>query len=153
LQKKCPDFPQYLSKEKEEELMKIAAAIVAPGKGILAADESPGSVAKRFSGIGVENTEENRRLYRQLLFTAPNLNQNISGVIMFHETFYHKTDAGVPFTKLLIDQGIVPGIKVDTGVVNLAGTDGESTTQGVYPYCNYLNNLTPTLTLIPSFLQ
>ena len=123
-------FPQYLSTEKEEELKKIAAAIVAPGKGILAADESTGSIAKRFVGIGVENTEENRRLYRQLLFTTPGLNEHISGVIMFHETFYHKTDAGVPFPKVLIDQGIIPGIKVDTGVVNLAGTDGESTTQG-----------------------
>lgn len=68
-----PKFAQYLSKEKEEELTRIAAAIVAPGKGILAADESTGSIAKRFNSIGVENTEENRRQYRQLLFSSPGL--------------------------------------------------------------------------------
>ena len=68
-----PKFAQYLTKEKEEELARIANAIVAPGKGILAADESTGSIAKRFSSIGVDNTEENRRLYRQLLFSAPGL--------------------------------------------------------------------------------
>ncbi|OWF54360.1 fructose-bisphosphate aldolase-like [Mizuhopecten yessoensis] len=127
-----PTFPQYLSPEKEEELRKIANAIVAPGKGILAADESTGSVGKRFAPINVENTEENRRRYRELLFTTDNaISENISGVIMFHETFYQKTAEGVPFTKVLQDKNIIPGIKVDKGVVPLMGTDNECTTQGL----------------------
>jgi len=89
-------YAQYLTKEKEDELRAIAAAIVAPGKGILAADESTGSMAKRLGPIGLENTEENRRIYRQLLFTADNsMAENISGVIMFHETLYQKTDDGL----------------------------------------------------------
>ncbi|KAL4224380.1 hypothetical protein ACF0H5_017833 [Mactra antiquata] len=126
-----PVFPSYLTPEQEEELRNIANAIVAPGKGILAADESTGTIAKRFAGIGVENTEENRRRYRELLFTAENVGENISGVILFHETLYHKTKDGVPFVKILNDKGIIPGIKVDKGMVVLAGTDGESTTQGL----------------------
>ncbi|XP_013413192.1 fructose-bisphosphate aldolase [Lingula anatina] len=127
-----PQFYQYLSKEQEKELARIANAIVAPGKGILAADESTGTIGKRFSPINVENTEENRRLYRQLLFTAPKeAAEHLSGVIMFHETLYHKTDDGTPFVKVLKDSGIIPGIKVDKGVVPLAGTDDECTTQGL----------------------
>ena len=105
----------YLTKEKEDELRSIANAIVAPGKGILAADESTGSMEKRMQSIGLENTEENRRKYRQLLFTAgggQELGRCISGVIMFHETFYQKTDDGKPFVELLKEQGIIPGIKV-----------------------------------------
>lgn len=87
---------------------------------------------KRLNSIGLENTEENRRKYRQLLFTAgADLNKYISGVIMFHETFYQKTDDGKPFTALLQEQGIIPGIKVDKGVVPMAGTIGEGTTQGL----------------------
>lgn len=86
---------------------------------------------KRFKGIGVENTEENRRQYRQLLFTGdPTLSKHISGVIMFHETFYQKTDDGTPFVKVLQNNGIIPGIKVDKGVVALPGTFNECTTQG-----------------------
>lgn len=113
-------------------MRQIANAIVAPGKGILAADESTGTVGKRFSQIGVENNEDNRRLYRQLLFTAgPELQKNISGIILFHETFYQKADDGTPFVKMLQDQNIIPGIKVDKGVVNLAGTANECTTQGL----------------------
>lgn len=127
-----PTFYQYLSKEKEDELRKIANAIVAPGKGILAADESTGTIGKRFAPIGLENNEENRRAYRQLLFSAgKELADNISGVILFHETFYQKDDAGVPFPQALNNLGIIPGIKVDKGVVNLAGTDNETTTQGL----------------------
>lgn len=125
-------FPQYLSKEQEDELRRIANAIVAPGKGILAADESTGTMGKRLSQISVENVEENRRKYRQLLFTAgKELANNISGVILFHETFYQKADDGTPFVKILNDLGIIPGIKVDKGVVPLGGTDGEGTTQGL----------------------
>jgi len=127
-----PTFPPCLTPEQEEELRKIANAIVAPGKGILAADESGSTIGKRFAGINVENNEENRRRYRELLFTSDDvLSQNISGVILFHETLYHKTKDGVPFVKILNDKGIIPGIKVDKGMVVLAGTDGESTTQGL----------------------
>ncbi|MTE28385.1 fructose-bisphosphate aldolase class I, partial [Winogradskyella sp. ZXX205] len=89
-----------------------------------------GSIAKRLSSIGAENTEENRRFYRQLLFTADEkVNPCIGGVITFHETLYHKTDDGVAFTKVIKDKGGVVGIKVDKGVVPLAGTNGETTTQ------------------------
>ncbi|PVD33048.1 hypothetical protein C0Q70_08496 [Pomacea canaliculata] len=127
-----PESAQYLSKEKEEELRNIANAIIAPGKGILAADESVGTCGKRLQGIGVENTEENRRAYRELLFTADkSLGDHISGVILFHETLYQKTSDGVPFVQCLKDRGIIPGIKVDKGVVPLAGTFNESTTQGL----------------------
>jgi len=111
----------------------IAEKIVAPGKGILAADESTGTIGNRFASIGVENTEENRRLYRQLLFSADErLESRISGVILFHETLYQKADDGTPFVKLISDKGILPGIKVDKGTVNLMGAeDGECTTQGL----------------------
>jgi fructose-bisphosphate aldolase class I len=125
-------YSQYLTPEQENELRQIANAIVAPGKGILAADESTGSMAKRLGPLGLENNEENRRLYRQLLFSADaQMAQYISGVIMFHETFYQKADDGTPFVKVLQSKGIIPGIKVDKGVVNLAGTIGEATTQGL----------------------
>jgi len=118
--------------ELQEELKKIANQIVTPGKGILAADESTATIGKRFASIGVENNEENRRLYRQLLFTADNrLEESISGVILYHETLYQKADDGTPFVQLLQKKGILPGIKVDTGVVNLMGSEGEGTTQGL----------------------
>ncbi|XP_037347902.1 fructose-bisphosphate aldolase C [Talpa occidentalis] len=121
-----------LSAGQKKELSDIALRIVAPGKGILAADESVGSMAKRLSQIGVENTEENRRLYRQVLFSADDrVKKCIGGVIFFHETLYQKDDNGVPFMRTIQDKGIVVGIKVDKGVVPLAGTDGESTTQGL----------------------
>lgn len=122
----------YLPKERQEELHKIAQAIVAPGKGILAADESTATIGKRFANIGLENNEENRRLYRQLLFSANQVvSDNISGVILFHETLYQKADDGTPFPVLLRQKGIIPGIKVDKGVVSLMGTEDESTTQGL----------------------
>lgn len=115
-----------------EELHKIASAIVAPGKGILAADESVSTAGKRLKDIGVENTEENRRRYRQLLFSCDNaLADNISGVILFHETVYQKTDDGTTFPELLKSKGIIPGIKVDKGVVPLFGSEDECTTQGL----------------------
>lgn len=91
-------------------------------------------MGKRLQQISVENTEENRRQYRQLLFTADDaVAKNISGVILFHETLYQKTDAGKPFVEVLQAKGIIPGIKVDKGVVPLAGTIGEGTTQGQLP--------------------
>lgn len=128
-----PRFGTYLSEEKKAELKRIANAIVAPGKGILAADESTGTMGKRLTDIKVENAEENRRLYRQLLFStqADLLSQHISGVILFHETFYQKDDQGRSFPELLKSIGVIPGIKVDKGVVPLAGSDGEVTTQGL----------------------
>uniref|UniRef100_A0A6I8SRE0 fructose-bisphosphate aldolase n=1 Tax=Xenopus tropicalis TaxID=8364 RepID=A0A6I8SRE0_XENTR len=121
-----------LSAEQKKELADIAQKIVAPGKGILAADESVGSMAKRLSGIGVDNIEENRRLYRQLLFKGDERMQEcIGGVIFFHETMYQQGDCGTNFVKMIKDKGIVVGIKVDKGVVPLAGTNGETTTQGL----------------------
>ncbi|XP_012693155.2 aldolase a, fructose-bisphosphate, b [Clupea harengus] len=124
-------FP-FLTPEQKKELSDIAHKIVAPGKGILAADESTGSVAKRFQSINTENTEENRRLYRQLLFTADKEVDNcIGGVILFHETLYQKADSGKTFAQVIKERGWVVGIKVDKGVVPLAGTNGETTTQGL----------------------
>lgn len=155
-----PHSYPFLTPEQKKELNDIAQRIVATGKGILAADEStgikkynfkkailvnrisqksviflfpqtPGSVAKRFQSINAENTEENRRLYRQLLFTADDsVVPCIGGVILFHETMYQKTDDGKPFPQYLKERGMVVGIKVDKGVVPLAGTNGETTTQG-----------------------
>ncbi|XP_071515903.1 fructose-bisphosphate aldolase-like [Panulirus ornatus] len=122
----------YPTPELQQELRNIANAIVAPGKGILAADESTGTMGKRLAGIGLENTEDNRRKYRQLLFTSDKeLGNHISGVILFHETLYQKTDDGRPFIDLIKQLGIIPGIKVDKGVVPLMGSEGESTTQGL----------------------
>lgn len=117
----------------QEELKKIALAIVAPGKGILAADESTATMGKRLQDIGVENNDENRRKYRQLLFTTdPKIGENVSGVILFHETLYQKADDGTPYTELLAKRNIIPGIKVDKGVVPLMGSEDECTTQGEF---------------------
>ncbi|KMZ06037.1 uncharacterized protein Dsimw501_GD18141, isoform B [Drosophila simulans] len=122
----------YPSKELQDELRDIAQRIVAPGKGILAADESGPTMGKRLQDIGVENTEDNRRAYRQLLFsTDPKLAENISGVILFHETLYQKADDGTPFAEILKKKGIILGIKVDKGVVPLFGSEDEVTTQGL----------------------
>lgn len=122
----------YPPKEVQDELQRIAQAIVAPGKGILAADESVSTMGKRLSDIGLENTDDYRRQYRQLLFTADDaVSTNISGVILFHETLYQKADDGTPFVELLKKKGIIPGIKVDKGVVNLMGSEDECTTQGL----------------------
>jgi len=122
----------YPSKENQDELRRIAQAIVAPGKGILAADESVGTMGKRLQDIGLENSDDARRQYRQLLFTTDDkLAENISGVILFHETLYQKTDDGTPFVDILKKKGIIPGIKVDSGVVDLLGSEDECTTQGL----------------------
>jgi len=121
-----------LSVEQENELRRIAEALVLPGKGLLAADESTGTIAKRLSSIGVENTEDNRRKYRQTLLCAPDaLAENISGVILYEETFRQNADCGTRFVDILKKKGIIPGIKLDLGVVPLAGTLGEGTTQGL----------------------
>ena len=115
----------------KEELIKTAKEICASGKGILAADESTGTIGSRFSAISVENTEENRKAYRELLFTAPEIEGSISGVIMFEETVDQATKDGENFVKLLAKRGIHTGIKLDKGLVVLAGTKGENATQGL----------------------
>ncbi len=115
----------------EKELRETARAMVAPGRGILAADESSGTIEKRFKTINVPSTEENRRAYRDLLFTTAGAAEFISGVILFDETIRQKTSDGRPFPKVLADQGIVPGIKVDTGAKALAGAPGEKVTEGL----------------------
>lgn len=101
------------------------------GRGILAADESSPTIAKRFASINVESTEEMRRAYREMLFTTPKLGQYINGVILYEETLGQSTKDGKPFTKLLMQEGILPGIKVDKGLVNLTNTKEEKVTQGL----------------------
>lgn len=114
-----------------EELCANARAIASTGKGILAADESTGTIGKRFDAIKVENVESNRQAYRQLLFQADGLEQYISGVILYEETLYQKADDGTPFVDILKSKGILPGIKVDKGIQPLYGTNGECVTQGI----------------------
>lgn len=114
------------------ELIQNARAISAKGKGILAADESTGTIGKRFKDINVENNQDNRRAYRELLFTTKGLNEYISGVILYEETLYDKcTDGTTPLVSHLTNNGILPGIKVDLGVQPLYGTNGETVTQGI----------------------
>ncbi|KAL5972400.1 hypothetical protein ACLOJK_041654 [Asimina triloba] len=113
-----------------EELIKTARHIGTPGKGILAADESTGTIGKRLAGINVENIESNRQCLRELLFTSPNALSYLSGVILFEETLYQKTSDGKPFVDVLNENGVIPGIKVDKGTVDIAGTNAETTTQG-----------------------
>ena len=108
-----------------------AEALLAPGKGILAADESEGTIKRRFDSIGLESTEDNRRAYRELLFTTPGIEQFISGVILFDETIRQSASDGTPFPKLLERQGIIPGIKVDKGAQPLAKAEGETITEGL----------------------
>jgi fructose-bisphosphate aldolase class I len=109
----------------------VAQAMVAPGKGILAADESTGTIEKRLAGIKVENTEDNRRAYRDMLFTTRGLSQYISGVILYDETLRQKAVNGTPFVEALAKNGILPGIKVDTGAKDLALCPKEQVTEGL----------------------
>jgi fructose-bisphosphate aldolase class I len=113
------------------ELARIAQAMVAKGKGILAADESGGTIKKRFDAIQLESTEEHRRAYREMLFTAPGAAESISGVILYDETLRQKTREGTPFPKYLTQQGMIPGIKVDMGAKPLAGFPAETITEGL----------------------
>jgi len=113
------------------DLQQTANAMVAPGKGILAADESSGTIEKRFKSIGVESTEENRRAYREMLFTAKDLADHISGVILFDETIRQSAADGTSFVDVLRTAGMIPGIKVDTGAKPLAGFPGETVTEGL----------------------
>lgn len=114
-------------------LNEVARAMVAPDKGILAADESSGTIKSRFAGIGLPSTKENRRAYRHMLFTTEGMEQFISGVILYEETLRQKAldEAETPFPKLLSDKGVIPGIKVDTGIHDLAGFPGEKVTEGL----------------------
>lgn len=114
-----------------EILKATAQAMVAPGKGILAIDESQGTCKKRFDALGIECNEENRRLYRQLLITAEGVNEGISGMILFDETLRQKTDDGTPFSKEMEKRGMIPGIKVDAGAKELALHPGEKVTEGL----------------------
>ncbi|MGL5742993.1 MAG: class I fructose-bisphosphate aldolase [Legionella sp.] len=114
-----------------EELSSTMEHMLQEGKGILAADESNTTIGKRFTSIGIENTEENRRDYRLLLATTPNLEQHINGVILFEETFNQTDEHGTPIVKLFADKGIIPGIKVDKGLVDLPNTENEKVTQGL----------------------
>ena len=112
-------------------LKDTARALVAPGKGILAADESTSTIKKRFDSIGLESTEDNRRAYRDLLFTTERAEQYISGVILFDETIRQQSLDGTPFPKLLEQKGVIPGIKVDIGAKPLANAAGETVTEGL----------------------
>lgn len=113
------------------ELNSVAKAIIAKQKGVLAADESSPTIKKRFASIQVESTEENRRRYRELLFTADGIERYIGGVILFDETLRQGTREGIPFSKLLSSRGIVPGIKVDKGAPALALCPGDKVTEGL----------------------
>src|SRR2546428_4403556 len=108
-----------------------ARALVAPGKGILAADESTATIKRRFDAIGVENTEDNRRAYRELLFRTAGASKYISGVILYDETIRQQASDGTPLVKILKEQGWMPGIKVDIGAKPLAGSPKETITEGL----------------------
>ena len=114
-----------------QDLESVARALVAPGKGILAADESTGTIEKRFTSIDVESTEETRRAYRNLLFTTEGAEEFISGVILYDETIRQSADDGTPFPELLASRGVIPGIKVDKGAKPLANAPGETITEGL----------------------
>ncbi len=115
----------------KNELHPIARTLVAPGKGILAADESTGTIKKRFDAIQLASTEENRRAYRDMLFSTPEQEEFISGVILYDETIRQKSSNGMPFPQLLAAKGILPGIKVDAGAKDLAGFPNEKITEGL----------------------
>ena len=114
-----------------QSIVDTAEALVSPGKGILAADESTGTIGKRFAALGIENTEKNRRDYRELLFSAPGASEHISGVILYEETLRQRASDGGTIVELLTGRGIIPGIKVDTGAQPLSGAPGEVVTEGL----------------------
>jgi len=114
-----------------DSMIQTAQALVAPGKGILAADESTPTMAKRLAGIGLESTEQRRRAYREILFTSAGIEEFISGVILFDETLRQAASDGLPFAELIRRRGIIPGIKVDAGTRPLAGFPNEVVTEGL----------------------
>src|SRR5229473_6480892 len=113
------------------DLESIALALVADGKGILAADETVPTLTRRFDTLGIQSTEQSRRTYREMLFTAPGAAEFISGVILQDETIRQQGSGGAPLAQVLSNQGILPGIKVDTGAKPLAGSPGETVTEGL----------------------
>jgi len=115
----------------KQELESIAQAMVAKGKGILAADESMGTIKRRFDSIKIESSDNNRRAYREMLFTTKGVEEAISGVILFDETIRTSASDGTPFAQLLAKKGIMPGIKVDKGPVDIPGFPGEVVTEGL----------------------
>lgn len=117
--------------EKLEEMIDVAAAMVSPGRGVLAIDESTGTIKKRLDSVNIDSTEDNRRAYRQMLLGAENLGEHISGAILFDETLRQSSDAGVSFVKTMQDADVIPGIKVDKGAHDLAGFAGEKITEGL----------------------
>jgi fructose-bisphosphate aldolase class I len=122
---------QYLPVQTQDELRKVANAMVAPGKGILASDDGIDGAGSRLKAVGLANTEENRRVYRQMLYSTPGLSNYINAVIMDADTAQRSHDDGTPFPKYIRQQGVIPGINVDKGMVPLQGTDNETTTQGL----------------------
>jgi len=124
-------MPAKFSQDVACELAETAEKIAKRGKGILAADESTGTIKKRFDAIGVENTEANRAAYRELLFTTKGLGDYVSGSILYEETLFQKAPCGKSMVTLLEEAGIIPGIKVDKGIVVMPGTEEEKSTQGL----------------------
>jgi fructose-bisphosphate aldolase class I len=112
-------------------ILETAQALVAGDKGLLAMDESTPTCNRRFAALGIPQTDEARRAYRELIVTTPNLGRCISGAILFDQTMHQETKSGIPFVKVLIDAGIIPGIKVDAGAKDLAGHPGEKITEGL----------------------
>jgi len=121
----------HLSAERKLWLRSVVKAICVSGKGITATDEGPGTIGDRFAKVGVENTEENRRRYRQMLYETPGVNQHLSAAILDPETIYQKNESGVPFPEVLSGLGIVPGIKPHLKVYELPGTGGDTVMQGL----------------------
>ena len=114
-----------------EDLAQTAQAMMAAGKGIIALDESPGTIGKRFDAVGVANSSDNRRAWREVLLTTPGLGEYISGAILHEETLRQSTSAGIPFAQVMAEAGIIPGVKVDAGTHPLAGFPGETVTEGL----------------------
>src|SRR5215510_9519617 len=113
------------------DLEMIAKALVADGKGVLAADETPTTLTKRFDALKIGSTPDSRRAYRDMFFTTPGVARSISGVIMQDETIHQKSSTGTPLAEVLAKQGMIPGIKVDTGTKSLSGSPDETVTEGL----------------------
>ena len=125
------DYDKGSIRTTSQDLESVARALVAAGKGILAADETVGTLTKRFDTLGILSTEQSRRTYREMLFTSPGASEFISGVIMQDETIRQKSSRGATLIELQMADGIIPGIKVDTGAKPLAGCPGETVTEGL----------------------
>src|ERR687890_631705 len=136
-----------------EQLERTAKELVPPGKGLLAADESFGTIGKRFEAVGIEASEETRRQYRELLFTTEEIGEYLSGVILFDETIRQNTSHGKPLVEVLQEQGIIPGIKVDRSTVDLPLAPGEKYTQGLDGLRERLESNARALALYAAFSQ